>query len=190
MVAAQTWAEMRAQMERLLLERSGADVGEWKKRIAARKPGSEEALRTWLIAQDVTGYAQGLLVMETFGYPDFLTASADELIDGQYADRPGLRPILDALLALAATLEHVAVQARKTYITLITPRRQFALIRATTRTRVDLGLRLAEAARGGRLLAARGLGNDVITVRIPLTSVDDIDDEVGRLLEQARSENL
>jgi hypothetical protein len=29
----------------------------------------------------VTGYAQQLLVMERFGYPDFLTVTADELID-------------------------------------------------------------------------------------------------------------
>jgi hypothetical protein len=28
------------------------------------------------------------------GYPDFMTAESDELIDGQYADRPQLRPIL------------------------------------------------------------------------------------------------
>lgn len=36
----------------------------------------------------MTGYARSLLVMERFGYPDFLRASGDELIDGQYADRP------------------------------------------------------------------------------------------------------
>jgi hypothetical protein len=32
-----------------------------------------------------------VLVMERFGYPDYLLAAADELIDGQYADRPGRR---------------------------------------------------------------------------------------------------
>lgn len=177
-------------MERLLLERSGADVGKWNRRIAAEKPATEDDLRAWLAERDVTGYAQMLLVMETFGYPDFLTASADELIDGQYTDRPALRPVLDALLMFAATLEGVAVQARKTYVTLITPRRQFALIRPTTRTRVDVGLRLAGAQPGGRLLAAGSLGNDVITVRVPLASVDDIDDEVRELLLRARAESL
>jgi hypothetical protein len=38
----------------------------------------------------MTGYAQSLLVMECFGYPAFFLASADELIEGQYADRPQL----------------------------------------------------------------------------------------------------
>ena len=62
-----------------------------------------------------------LLVMERFGYPDFLLASADELIDGQYADRPALRPILDEVLLRAAEVGEVDVQARKTYVTLVTP---------------------------------------------------------------------
>jgi hypothetical protein len=190
MPAPQTWAEMRIMMERLLIERSGEDADAWNARIAAAKLGSEGELRAWLADRGVTGYAQMLLVMETFGYPDFLTASADELLDGQYADRPALRPVLDALLTFAATLESVRVQARKTYVTLVTPRRQFALIRPTTRTRVDLGLRLAGAGPGGKLLAAGSLGNDVITVRIPLASVDDIDGDVEELLLRARAESL
>lgn len=190
MPAPQTWAEMRTMMERLLQERSGADVGEWNARIAAERPATEDELRAWLTAEGVTGYSQMLLVMETFGYPDFLTASADELIDGQYADRPALRPVLDALLLFAATLEGVTVQARKTYVTLVTPRRQFALIRPTTRSRVDVGLRLADATPGGPLLAAGSLGNDTITVRVPLATVDDIDDELRELLERARAESL
>jgi hypothetical protein len=190
MPAPQTWAEMRTMMERLLVERSGADVGEWNRLIAAERPASEDALRAWLADRGVTGYAQMLLVMETFGYPDFLTASAEELLGGQYADRPALRPVLDALLAFAATLESVTVQARKTYVTLVTPRRQFALIRPTTRTRVDVGLRLADAVPDGRLLAAGSLGNDVITARISLASVEDIDAEVEALLVRARDESL
>lgn len=189
MSAPQTWAEMRTMMERLLVQRSGADVNEWNARIAAEKPASEPELRAWLADRGVTGYAQTLLAMETFGYPDFLTASADELLSGQYADRPALRPVLDALLTVAATMEAVTVQVRKTYVTLITPRRQFALIRATTRSRVDLGLRLAGAVPGGRLLAAGSLGNDTITVRVPLTTVADVDEEVERLLLQARDES-
>ena len=42
--------------------------------------------------------------MERFGYPDFFLSSADELIDGQYADRPQLRPIFDALIEAAAIM--------------------------------------------------------------------------------------
>jgi Domain of unknown function (DUF5655) len=181
---------MRVRMEAMLVERTGADVTAWNARIADRRPASEDELRTWLAEQGVTGYPAMLLGMETFGYPGFLTASADELIDSQYADRPQLRPLLDAVLAYAATLPGVEVQARKTWVTLVTPRRQFAIIRATTKSRVDLGLRLPSATVGGRLLAAPGLGNDTINVRVGMTAPDDVDDEVMDLIKRARAENL
>ena len=43
--------------------------------------------------------------MERFGYPDFLLASADQLIDGQYEDRPQLRAIYDATIADSEVLD-------------------------------------------------------------------------------------
>jgi hypothetical protein len=74
--------------------------------------------------------------------PGLLSPEAVQLIDGQYADRQHLRPILDAVLAAVPSLGAVTVQARKTLVSLVTPRRTFAIVQATTRNRVDLGLRL------------------------------------------------
>jgi hypothetical protein len=89
--------------------------------------------------------------MERFGYPDYLLASAEDLLAGQYGDRPQLRAILDAVVAVAQTFGGIDVQARKTYTTLLTPRRTFAAVRPTTKTRVDLALRLDGVEPGGRL---------------------------------------
>ena len=131
-----------------------------------------------------------VLVMERFGYPDFLTASADQLVEGQYADRPALRPVLDAVLAAAAAaVPDVAVQARKGYVSLVGPRRTFAVVQASTRSRVDLGLRLPDRQPGGRLLVARSIGNGACTVRVPLAGVGDVDDEVTDLLREADAAN-
>ncbi len=121
------------------------------------------------------------------GYPDFLPAGADELIAGQYADRLHLRPILDAVLAAVPALGPVTVQARKTIVSLVTPRRTFAVVAATAKSRVDLGLRLNHQRPGGRLLAARDLG--AATVRIPLTSPGDVGEEVLGWLRRAYDEN-
>lgn len=104
------------------------------------------------------------------------TAGADELVAGQYADRPQLRPVLDAVLAALPALGPVTVQPRKTCVSLVTPRRVFAVVQATTKSRVDVGLRLEHERPGGRLLAARDLGP--ATVRIPLTRREDVDAEV------------
>ena len=121
-------------------------------------------------------------------HPD-LSADAAELIEGQYADRPHLRPVLDAILAVLPELGPVTVQARKTIVSLVTPRRTFAAVRATTRDRVDLGLRLDDAVPGGRLHAAGNVGGGGVTVRVPLTGPKDVDAEVRDLMRRAYEEN-
>ncbi len=146
-----------------------------------------QQLRTWLSAQGVTGYAQSLLVWERFGYPDFMLASAGELIEAQYADRPQLRPILDAILAAVQGLGPVTIQARKTYVSLVSPRRTFARIQPTTRQRVDLGLRLEGLQPGGRLQPSKI--NENMPLQISLMTPDDVDDEVLDWLRRAYDQN-
>jgi hypothetical protein len=119
--------------------------------------------------------------------PGFMTTGADELIDAQYADRPQLRPVLDAVLAALPALGQVTVQARKTMVSLVGPRRTFAVVQATTKNRVDLGLRLDNDKPGGRLLVARDIG--AANLRIPLTGPGDFDEEVLGWLRRAYDEN-
>src|SRR5437764_6416366 len=102
-----TWESMRTRIHAQLERQIGAGVAEWNERIAAVGPADENALRAWLGERDITGYPQMLLVYETFGYPDFLLATAGELVDGQYEDRPHLRPILDAVVAAVSGFEGV-----------------------------------------------------------------------------------
>lgn len=181
---------MRRSIADRLVRQTGHGVAWWNDRVCAAGLDDEASLRSWLAFQGVTGYQQMLLVMERYGYPDYLLASADELIDGQYADRPHLRPLLDAILALAASLGDVDVQARKTYTCLLTPRRTFAAVRPTTKTRVDLVLRLDAVDPGGRLLDGRHSAGGALNLRLPLESVEDVDDEAVALLERAYNENL
>lgn len=181
-----TWAEMRQSIEDRLVRQTEHDIAWWNDRIAAAGPFADEsALRSWLTGEGVTGYQQMLLVMEQFGYPDYLLASAGELVDGQYADRPQLRPILDAVVVAVSGFGPVDIQARKTYTSLCTPRRTFAAVRPTTKTRVDLVLRLDGAKPGGRLLDGRNSAGGGLNVRIALQSVDDLDAEALGLLREA-----
>jgi hypothetical protein len=90
-----TWEEMRTSIAERLVRQTGHDVAWWNDHVAQQTGLDDEpALRKWLDGEGVGGYQQMLLVMERFGYPDYLLASADELIEGQHADRPELRPIL------------------------------------------------------------------------------------------------
>jgi Family of unknown function (DUF5990)/Domain of unknown function (DUF5655) len=190
--APKSWQAMRQWCARLLESRTGQDVAAWNERIAACTPENRAdapAVRRWLSAQGVTGYAQALLVWETFGYPEFLAADAEDLIARQYSDRAHLRPIFDAVLAaLPALPGPVTVQARGTLVSLASPRRTFAVLKPTTKSRVDLGLRLDTMKRPeGRLLPARDIGQ--ATVRIALTTPGEVDDEVRDWLAKAYDEN-
>jgi hypothetical protein len=182
---------MRTSISERLLRQTGHDVAWWNEQIAAQGGlGDEVSLRAWLAGHEVTGYQQMLLVMESFGYPDYLLASAGDLIEAQYSDREALRPIFEAVLAAAATLGEVEVQARKTYTTLLTPRRTFAAVRPTTKTRVDLGLRIDTGEPGGRLLDGRNIAGGSVNLRVALSSVDDLDDEAVGLLRRAYEANI
>ena len=187
MARTRDWQGMQTMSARLLTERTGAGVETWNQRIKEVGFTDEQALRAWLTAQGVTGYAQSLLVMERFGYPDFLVASADELIEGQYADRPQLRPIFDAIIDAAAGLGDVIIQTRKTYVSLVSPRRTFARVLPATKQRVDLGLRLERQQPGGRLQPSKI--HETMPLQISLTTLDEVDSEVLDWLQQAYDQN-
>jgi len=174
------WQQMREMSARLLKERTGSGVDAWNRRIRKERLGNEADLRTWLTKQGVTGYAQSLLVMERFGYPDFMVASADELVRGQYADRPTLRPLYDAII-------EVTVQARKTYVSLVSRKRTFARVQASAKDRVDVALRLEGAKPGGRLKPSKI--QDTMPVQVGLRSPNDLDSEVLNWLQEAYEEN-
>jgi hypothetical protein len=182
------WQRNRDMWIRILEERTGEGVDAWNRRIRKQRLGDEKSLRAWLADEGVTGYAQSLLVMERFGYPDFLVASADELIEGQYADRPQLRPIFDAILEAAIGLGEVTIQARKTYVSLVSPRRTFARIQPTTRKRVDLGLRLEGQKPAGRLQPSKI--HETMKLQVSLTAPKEVDSEVLRWLQRAYEESL
>ncbi|MCI0726537.1 MAG: DUF5655 domain-containing protein [Chloroflexi bacterium] len=187
MAQTRDWREMKSMYVRLLKERTGEDVEAWNRRIESKAFKDEESLRAWLGEQGVTGYAQTFLVMERFGYPDFFLASADELIDTQYADRPHLRPILDTILDAAAGLGEIAIQARKSYVSLVTPRRTFARVQPTTKNRVDLGLRLEGQKPGGRLQPSKI--QETMQLQIGLAMPEEVDAEVLEWLQQAYDQN-
>lgn len=187
MAKIRNWSSMKDLGARLLEERTGENVSAWNRRIAKEQLSDEPSLRVWLSSQGISGYAQSLLVWERFGYPDFLLASAEELIEKQYADRSQLRPIFDALIDVATGLGDVTVQTRKTYVSLVTPRRTFARIQPTTKNRVDLALRLNGHKPGRRLQPSKI--HETTPLQIGLTSVDDIDSDILNWLQEAYEQN-
>jgi Domain of unknown function (DUF5655) len=184
--ATRDWRRNREMWVRTLEKQTGKGVDSWKRRIGRQHIRDESDLRAWLTRQGVKGYAQSLLVMERFGYPDFVLATADELIARQYADRAHLRPVYDAVVEAATQCGDVVIQARKTFVSLVTPRRTFARVQPATRTRIDLGLRLDERP-GGRLQRSRI--HETMPLQVSLSSPDEVDTQVRDWLRRAYAEN-
>jgi hypothetical protein len=180
------WRRNREMWVRILEKQTTEGLDTWNQRIRDASIEDESWLRAWLSTRGVTGYARSLLVMERFGYPDFILATADELIEKQYANRAQLRPIYDAIIIAAERCDELVIQARKTYVSLVAPRRTFARVQPA-KTRVDLGLRLESCKPGGRLQPSRI--HHTMRVQIALTTRDDVDAEVHRWLERAYLEN-
>lgn len=188
-----TWQHMVASNQALLLRKTGQDVHHWVERARAAGIANDAGLRDWMRdGFGVTGYAQYAVSWEMFGYPDFMLRDADELLDGQYAAHPHLRPIADAILAWASATDGVGIQLRKGFISLQGPRRKFAQVTRTTNTAVDVTLRL-DAKEGstadGRLEQVRTRPDDPFTLRVRLTSPDQVDDELLAILAEALAQN-
>jgi hypothetical protein len=187
MTETRDWQRNRNMWVRVLEKQTGKGVDAWKRRIGNKRLPDERSLRAWLTREGVTGYAQSLLVMERFGYPDFVLATADQLIDEQYADRPHLRSIYDAIVSAATQCGDVIIQARKTFVSLVTPRRTFARVQPTTKTRVDLGLRLDRPGSSGRLQPSRI--HETMRFQISITAPSQVDSDVRKWLQQAYAQN-
>lgn len=198
MVDAKDWREMHEWSAQLLKRQTGQGVDDWNVRIKETGITSRDELQLWLKTRNINGYAQQLLIMERFGYPDFLLKTAEELVADQFADREHLRPVFNEVIEAGVGIAQqglVEVQARKSFVTLRTRRRKFAMVKPTTRTRVDLGLRIVDLNGSherfaGRLQSAKLLRDDTMTHRIPLARLEDVDDEVSYWLAVAYEQNI
>jgi hypothetical protein len=79
------------------------------------------------------------------------------------------------------------IQVRKGFVSLVTPRRTFARVQATTKNRVDLGLRIEGIKPSGRLLPSRI--HETMKLQISFMKPEDVDAEARRWLKKAYDEN-
>jgi predicted transport protein len=112
--------------------------------------------------------------------------SAEEIVACQYSGRKvDLRPIYDYVVEEVSNLgDDVTFAPRKSYVA-FARNKQFAVIKASTNSRVDLGLKLRGFPAVGRLTEAGSFGSGSITHKVSLARVDDIDAEVLAWLRKA-----
>jgi hypothetical protein len=177
-----------------LPERTGRSLADWIRLVQKDGPPTEDEQRDWLKTEHGLGTNSAWWIAERAAgkgaedadpeaYLKAATAYVEEMVAGPKA---GLRPIYERLLSLGKGLgPDVKVCPCKTIVPFYR-QHVFAQIKPTTRTRIDLGFALGDTKATGRLLDTGGFAKkDRITHRIPVTSLDEIDDEVKRWLRVA-----
>jgi hypothetical protein len=179
-----------------LKAKTGHSLDEWIALIKKEGPKDEKALREWLKSKHKLGTNSATwLAARAEGKggeeddPESYLAAAAQYVEQQYAGpKSTLRPIYDQLLTVGKSLgEDVKACPGKTIVPLYR-NHVFAQIKATTNSRVDLGLSLTHY-KGNfpkRIIDTGGMAKkDRITHRIEIKSVAKIDDEVKRWLKIA-----
>lgn len=181
--------EQRAVMIASVPEKTGRTLDEWRQHLASHGLEAHGKIVAHLKKEHgVThGYANLVahLVRESPSVSSAEPAAAgDDLIEAQYqGKRAAIRPIYDAVIERVRGFgEDVELAPKKAYMSL---RRstQFGVLQPTT-TRLDVGIKLPDVEPAGRLEAS-GSFNSMVSHRVRVSSVDEVDDELMGWLERA-----
>ena len=115
--------------------------------------------------------------------------SADDLVTNQYKGKEVLFPIYEKLLDTVKSFGgDVTITPKKTSVSIIR-KRQFALIKPATKTRIDLGLKLKDKPTTDRLGNSGPFGT-MCTHRVQITSESDIDQELIGWMQEAYDKSV
>ena len=110
--------------------------------------------------------------------------SPDDLVVNQYSGKETLKPIYEKLISIVEGYgSDLIITPKKASVSLIR-KKQFALIKPATKSRIDLGLKLKDIEVQGCLEGSGPFGA-MCTHRIQLKSVADINSEVLKWLSLA-----
>ncbi|AEV31051.1 hypothetical protein Oweho_0027 [Owenweeksia hongkongensis DSM 17368] len=171
-------------MEEGLLEKTGKSLKDWIEVVKKTELDKHKAIIDYLKKEH--GF--------THGYANFValktlksdTGSMDDstLLENQYKGKESLKPIYEKLIeGISSFGNDITKTPKKDSLSMIR-KRQFALIKPATKTRIDLGLKLKGKEEEGRLGSSGPFGT-MCTHRVQLTSVDEVDAEVLDWIKEA-----
>ena len=161
-------------------EKTGKSLIEWKQLLKTQSfTKHTEAVKFLKEEHGVThGFANTIVLLSKED-----NDTPDELFRNQYQGKESLIPIYDMLIeAVTAFGSDVKVVPKKGTVSIVR-KKQFALIKAATKTRIDLGLKLKGKEIGGRLQNSGPFGI-MCTHRVQLSSVDDVNEELNGWLKE------
>ena len=175
-------------MEQSLLEKTGKPLEFWLEVIQQSGKTKHGEIITFLKNDHAFGHGFANFVAHKFNKSDAGSADYD-LVESQYKGKENLFPVYEKLLEVISDFgEDITITPKKDSVSIIR-KRQFALIKPASKTRVDLGLKLKNAELSGRLENSGPFGT-MCSNRIQLLSADDVDAETVNWLQTAYSQSI
>lgn len=177
-----------------LKQKTGRSLDEWIRFVKKSGPKDEKERREWLKQEHGLGTNSAWWLAERADGkgletddPDKYLEAAEGYVETMFSGgKAALRPIYNELLKAGLKVGKDVKACPCQTIVPLYRKHVFAQIKPTTRTRIDLGFALGDMKPKGRLIDTGGFAKkDRITHRIPITSLEDIDDEVKRWLKVA-----
>ncbi len=170
-----------------LEEMTGRTMAAWIDIVEASGEEKVRARINYLKAEHglTYGYANLIALMAKDRAAEAAGTAPTDPVDALYAgDKSSLRSIYDRLVAAAEKFgPDMIVSPKRTYVSLRRGK-QFAIVQASTKTRVDVGLVLKDVEPRSRLEAA-GSWNQMCSHRIRVESAGEVDEELLGWLKQA-----
>ncbi len=162
-------------------EKTGKSLDEWKRILKTKDFNKHgEAVKFLKEAHGVThGFANTIVTLS-----NEKKHKPSDLVTNQYTGKENLKPIYEKLISVTKSFGNDVIVTPKKGSVSIIRKRQFALIKPATKTRIDLGLKLPEKPNTDRLGPSGPFGF-MCTHRVQLTSIDEVDKELISWIKEA-----
>lgn len=170
-------------MEKGLLEKTGKSLAHWIKVVHATNIEKHKAIINYLKEEYGFTYGYANFVAHKSKKSDAASNDANDLLANQYKGKESLKPIYDKLVAAIEKFGSDITQTPKKSAVSMIRKKQFALIKPATKTRIDLGLKIKGKPTTDRLENSGPFGS-MCTHRVRLTIPEEVDSElISWLLE-------
>ncbi len=171
-------------MEKGLLEKTGKPLDHWIKIVQQTNLEKHKAIIDYLKQEHGFSHGFANFVALKSRKSDAGSLDGEELLINQYKGKEDLKPIFDCLVKEIEKFGNDITKTPKKDSLSIIRKRQFALIKPATKTRIDLGLKLKGKPTTERLGDSGPFGA-MCTHRVQLSRVEEVDQELVSWLKEA-----
>ena len=178
--------EQLAEMIASLKQKTGRTLDEWFEVVKAAGHTKHGQMMSLLKSEH--GVSHGFANQIALRCVERLSPGTDDTGDPVAAmfegNKAGLKPIYDAILKqIEAFGPDIDLAPKKGYVS-VRRTKQFAILQPSTATRLDVGINLKGVDPSGRLEAS-GSFNAMLTHRVKVSKIEEVDDELVAWLRQA-----